>query len=271
MKFDLRPSRAIAGFLADGSSVNRRAASSRHAGVASVSALLRRGVASLALAAGFAGTLVAAPAQAAPADTMIKAVKFDDVKEVNKQLANGMDPNLTDDQGIPLLVLAAREQSNKVAAALVANPKTNIEAQDKAGENAMMLAALNGDLDLVKLLIAKGAEVNKKGWAPLHYAAANGHDDVVKLLLDQSAYVDAGSPNGTTPLMMAARGNHISTVKLLLDNGADLNVKNQLGLTALDFAKHYKAPDVVEGLTARIAQTQQQAPAAASAPQNSAK
>jgi ankyrin repeat protein len=187
---------------------------------------------------------------------MIKAVKFDDVNEVNKQLSHGMDPNLTDDQGMPLLVLAAREKSDKVAAALVANPKTNIEITDKAGENAMMLAALNGDMDMVQLLISKDAEVNKKGWAPLHYAAANGHDDIVKLLLDHSAYVDAGSPNGTTPLMMAARGGHISTVKLLLDNGADLNVKNQIGMNALDFAKQYKEPDVVEGLTARMQQTQ---------------
>ena len=86
----------------------------------------------------------------------------------------------------------------------------------------MMMAALNGDLDFVNLLIAKDAEVNKKGWAPLHYAATNGHDDIVKVLLDHSAYIDAGSPNGTTPLMMAARGGHVSTVKLLLDNGADL-------------------------------------------------
>jgi ankyrin repeat protein len=136
-----------------------------------------------------------------------------------------------------------------------------------------MLAALNGDVDLVNLLISKDAEVNKKGWAPLHYAATNGNDAVVKVLLDHSAYVDAGSPNGTTPLMMAARGGHVSTVKLLLDNGADLNVKNQLGLTALDFAKHYKEPDVVEGLTARMQQAQKQAPAGGSAPtpQNSAK
>ncbi len=79
----------------------------------------------------------------------------------------------------------------------------------------------------------------------------------MKLLLDHSAYVDAGSPNGTTPLMMAARGGHVSTVKLLLDNGADLTVKNQIGLTALDFAKTYKEPDVVEGLTARLQQMQQ--------------
>jgi ankyrin repeat protein len=216
---------------------------------------LRRAVARLALAGGFAcAALAALPAGAAPADTMIKAVKFDDVNEVNKQLAHGMDPNMTDNQGMPLLVIAAREKSDKVAAALVANPKTNIEIEDKAGENAMMLAALNGDMEMVQLLVSKDAEVNKKGWAPLHYAAANGHDDVVKLLLDHSAYVDAGSPNGTTPLMMAARGGHVSTVKLLLDNGADLTVKNQIGMNALDFAKQYKEPDVVEGLTARMQQ-----------------
>jgi uncharacterized protein len=223
--------------------------------------------------------LHAQPAAAAPADnTVIKAVKFDDVKEIKKQLANGVDPNMTDDYGMPLLVLAAREKSDKVAALLLDNPKTNIEIVDKAGENAMMLAALNGDVQLVNLLISKDAEVNKKGWTPLHYAATNGQDEVVKVLLDHSAYIDAGSPNGTTPLMMAARGGHVSTVKLLLDNGADLNVKNQLGLTALDFAKQYKEPDVVEGLTARMQQMQKQGPAvgvpaggAAPAPQNSAK
>jgi uncharacterized protein len=221
-------------------------------------AVLRRGAARLALAGSLACVALAAvPAHATPADTMIKAVKFDDVKEVNKQLANGMDPNLTDDQGIPLLVLAAREKSEQVVGALLANPKTNIEIEDKAGENAMMMAALNGDTNIVEQLIAKDAEVNKKGWAPLHYAATNGHDDIVKLLLDHSAYVDAGSPNGTTPLMMAARGGHLSTIKLLLDNGADLTVKNQIGMTALDFAKRYNEPDVVEGLTARMQQMQQ--------------
>lgn len=187
-------------------------------------------------------------AHAADLDSLIKAVKFDDVKAVQKALAHGVDPNATDKQGTPLLVIAAREKSDNVAKALMADPKIDLEKLDAAGENAMMLAALNGDADLVKALIDKGAEVNKKGWAPLHYAAANGHDDVVKMLLDESAYIDAGSPNGTTPLMMAARGNYLSTVKVLLDAGADSRVKNQLGLTALDFAKRYQAKDVIAGL-----------------------
>jgi len=240
------------------------------AAVSGFGAAAARRVAAASVALGIVGALLGAvPAQAASVDSLVKSVKFDDVKGVEKDLANGMDPNATDDQGMPLLVLAAREKSNKVAALLIANPKTNIEGEDRAGENALMLASLNGDTELVKLLISKDAEVNKKGWAPLHYAAANGHDDIVQLLLDNSAYVDAGSPNGTTPLMMAARGDHLSTVKILLDNGADLSVKNQLGLTALDFAKHYNAPDVTKGLTARMAQ--QGGGAHTAAPQNSAK
>jgi uncharacterized protein len=226
----------------------------------------------LALAGGLMCAAFASQgAYASPVDTMIKAVKFDDVKEVNKQLANGMDPNLTDKDGMPILVIAAREKSDQVAAALIANPKTDLEKLDPAGENAMMLAALNGDMDLVKLLISKDAEVNKKGWAPLHYAATNGHDDVVQLLIDHSAYIDAGSPNGTTPLMMAARGNHITTVKVLLDAGADPTVKNQLGLTALDFAKQYHAKDVTEGLTARLQSLQATPSGASASSQNSAK
>jgi ankyrin repeat protein len=212
------------------------------------------------LVAGFAlaTAVMAQPALAAPADSMIKAVKFDDVSGVTKLLSQGLDPNLVDDTGTPLLVIAAREKSDKVAQVLIDNPKTDIEKLDPAGENAMMLAALNDDLTLVNMLIAKDAEVNKKGWTPLHYAATNGHDDVVKVLLDHSAYIDAGSPNGTTPLMMAARGGHLSTVKLLLDEGADLRVKNQIGLTAVDFAKQYHEKDVAEGLAARLASMQNQ-------------
>jgi ankyrin repeat protein len=223
----------------------------------------------LACATGFAA--VSLPAQADELDSVVKAVKFDDVDAVQKSLKKGLDPNVTDKDGMPLIVLAAREKSDKVAAVLIDDKDTDIEKLDRAGENAMMLAALNGDLTLVALLIDKGAEVNKKGWAPLHYAAANGHDDVVKLLIDNSAYLDAESPNGTTPLMMAARGNHITTMKVLLDAGADVRLKNQLGLTALDFAKQYHAKDATEGLEDMFARERAASSASATPAQNGAK
>ncbi|MGV7246779.1 ankyrin repeat domain-containing protein, partial [Caballeronia sp. M23-90] len=109
---------------------------------------------------------IAQPVFAAPEDSMIKAVKFDDVSAVKKLLSQGIDPNLVDNTGAPLLVIAAREKSDKVGKLLAENPKTDLEKLDPAGENAMMLAALNDDLDFVNMLISKDAEVNKKGWTP---------------------------------------------------------------------------------------------------------
>lgn len=190
-------------------------------------------------------------AVAAPLDTMIKAVKFNDVSGVRKMLSKGVDPNAVDDQGIPLLVIAAREKSNDVALILMGDKRIDLQKEDKAGENAMMLAAIEKDAPMVQALIAKGAEVNKKGWTPLHYAASSGDDEIVKMLLDASAYIDAASPNGTTPMMMAARAGHVSTIDLLISQGADPTIKNQLGMTAQDFAKRYSEKDAITALAAQ--------------------
>jgi ankyrin repeat protein len=66
------------------------------------------------------------------------------------------------------------------------------------------------------------------------------------MLLEDSAYIDAESPNGTTPLMMAARYGSAKATQLLIEEGADLQTKNQLGLSALDFAKQGNRPDAQE-------------------------
>jgi len=176
-------------------------------------------------------------AQDAQRDAIAKAVAFDDVNELRSYLAQGGDPNGRDKTGMPWLMIAAREKSERVAQLLIDNPKTDLDILDAAGENALMFAALNQDQPLVKALIAKDAEVNKKGWTPLHYAATSGDADIIDILIEESAYVDAASPNGTTPLMMAARGDHVEAVNALLRGGADPTLKNQLGLSAVDFAK----------------------------------
>ncbi|MEX3605978.1 MAG: ankyrin repeat domain-containing protein [Burkholderia sp.] len=231
-------------------------------------AALRALVFAAACGTGLAASLVHAESR----DAIVKAVKFDDIADIGKQLKNGLDPNRTDDKGNPLIVIAAREKSDKVAEALASAPNVDLEKTDPAGENALMMASLNGDLPLVKFLVdKKGAEVSKKGWTALHYAATNGHDDVVSYLLDKSAYIDAGSPNGTTPLMMAARGNHDTTVTLLLDQSADPAIKNQVGVTALEFAKHYQAPDAVKILSTRTVRIGDGRPVSGAGGQSSAK
>lgn len=201
-------------------------------------------------------------ATAATSNTaLVKAVVFNDTKAVAQALKAGVDPNSRGEKGNPLLVIAMREKSADVATLLINDQRTDLDATNAAGENAMMIASLQGLTPMVKLLIDKDAEVNKKGWAPLHYAATNGHDDIVQILLDASAYVDAESPNGTTPLMMAARGGHITTCKVLLDGGADVRLKNQLGMTAVDFAMQSNQKEIADGLRKRLEQVNASRPA----------
>lgn len=164
------------------------------------------------------------------------AIKQDDAKTVSGLIQRGFDPNTRNVAGEHPLMLALREPSPKVLAALLAWPKIDVEVRNRQDESPLMIAALKGMTDVVRQLLDKGADVNKPGWTPLHYAATHGHLQIMNLLLEEHAYVDAESPNGTTPLMMAAMYGTPSAVKLLLEAGADPLLKNQLGLTAIDFA-----------------------------------
>ena len=187
--------------------------------------------------------------QAGSYEDFFSAIRNDDAGTIRQLLARGFDANSPDPQGQYGLILAIREPSVKVASALIDAPKINLNAFNALGESALMLAALKGQLDLAKKLVAKGADVNKTGWTPLHYAASNGHVEVIKLLLENHAYIDAESPNGSTPLMMASMYGNAQSVKLLIDEGADPLLKNQIGLTALQFAQRADRPDSAELLT----------------------
>lgn len=186
-------------------------------------------------------------------DDYFKAVKFDNVKQVQSLLQRGFDPNTVEEErGETGLMIALREDSSKVFELLLHTKDVNLDARARNGDSALMIAAYKGKYDAVKALLDKGAEPNQTGWTALHYAATVGNNQIVQLLLDRSAYIDAESPNQTTPIMMAARGGHILTVKLLLDEGADVTLKNGAGMTALDFARAGGFKDIVEGLTYRL-------------------
>lgn len=224
----------------------------------------------IALAAALTMALSGA-AFATPQDDLRNAVEYNRPALVQRYIAQGVDPNLNTRDGTPLLVDALKDKNIEVAEALIRAKHIDFERTNAAGENALMMAAYQGLLPIVKLLVETyDVEVNKTGWTALHYAATNGYDDIVKYLLDHAAYIDAESPNATTPLMMAAMGGHITTVKLLLDEGADMNLRNQQKMDVIDFAKRYHQDEIAAGLESRrrklAAQAGQPAPAAAPQP-----
>ena len=169
-------------------------------------------------------------------DDFIAAVTFDQPATVEKLLARGFDPNTPNEKGVTGLLLALQSESPKVAMVLAKHPQTQLNAQNNAGETPLMLAAINNRLELARVLIERGADVNKPGWTALHYAATRGHRDMMRLLLDNDAYIDSEAPNGSTPLMMAAYSAPPLAVKLLLEEGADPTLLNSAHASALDLA-----------------------------------
>lgn len=190
-------------------------------------------------------------ASAGPQEDFFKAVDIDAAHIVNGLLAQGFDPNQRDEKGQVPLFLALRSESRQVVAALLANPKTDIDAVNAHGETPVMMAALRGDLALTRQLLDRGARITREGWTPLHYAASGPEPRVVELLLDRGAPIDARSPNGTTPLMMAARYGAIDAADLLARRGADRVVRNDRGLNAADFAAGAGRDDLAQRLQPR--------------------
>lgn len=182
-------------------------------------------------------------------DDFFTAIKRDHESAVVALALRGFDLNTVDASGNHGLLLAIREGSPNVARFLVEQPSVQVETRNHNGESPLMMAALKGDLAMAKRLIERKAEVNKPGWAPLHYAATLSEPistAMVRLMLDHHAYIDAESPNRTTPLMMAAQYGLPQVVKMLLEEGADPMLQNEQGLSAIDFARLGNRKDSVD-------------------------
>lgn len=97
-----------------------------------------------------------------------------------------------------------------------------------------------GDPEMVRLLIQYRAKVNTKsmfGLVPLIIAAENGHLDLVRLLIDMGkADVNSDDNAGNTALHLAAQEGHEDIVRFLIERGADVNRKNESGQTPLEVA-----------------------------------
>jgi len=190
-------------------------------------------------------------AQAASDEALFQAVSRDDASSLSTLFLRGVDPNLKDAKGQTALTLALRGGSERAVAQLIGHPDIKVNLANGHDETPLMMAALRGQVDWMRRLLDKGAEVRREGWAPLHYAASSPNVEAVRLLLERGAVVDAPSPNGTTALMMAARYGAEASVRLLLAYGADAKTRNEQGLDAAEFARLGTREALAEALRKR--------------------
>lgn len=138
----------------------------------------------------------------------------------------------------------------------------DLEIEDYNGQTALNIAARNGHLDVVKLLLnfsqpcndgtgrMKRIDVNhadRDGWTPLRSASWGGHTEVVKLLIAHPACkIDLADKEGRTALRAAAWSGHEDILKILIEHGADVNSVDRQGRTSLIAASYMGHYDIVE-------------------------
>jgi ankyrin repeat protein len=252
--------------------------------------------AALAAAAAAAEDYVPPPKVKGGMTALVIAARSDNLESVKALLSAGAKVNQTSADGTSPLLAATQNGFYGVGRYLLDNGADANVANSK-GWTPLYIAVKNRNLetgtiplpsnvaplDFIQLLVAKGADPNKRisadtevhsgfkaqwlkeaGATPFFRAAVSGDLTVMKLLMEHGA--DPLLPTGdhTTPLMGAAgigwsdgfsheysENETLEAMQLLLDKGADVNAINDQGMTALHGAAHKAANNAILLLVAR--------------------
>jgi ankyrin repeat protein len=130
-----------------------------------------------------------------------------------------------------------------------------INCKNKQGMTPLHIAALKGNLPVVKFLLQKGALVDCKDndWlTPLHRAACRGHLPVVAFLIENKALVNCQNKDGFTPLHLACGQCHTDVVKYLIECGADSNMRDNTGFVPFFYANIKDHGPIIELFRATV-------------------
>ena len=196
------------------------------------------------------------------------AVHHDDVDLVIRLLDAGADPEARNDYGATPMSEAAVVGNVRVIERLL-DAGADVESPNPDGQTALMVVARTSNVAAAELLIDRGADVNRveqwRGQTALMRAAAQRQPDMLRVLVAHGAEVNArstvnnwarqvtGEPRavyrpagGLTALLYAAREGCLECVRILVDAGADPEMADPEGVTPLIMAitnGHYDAAD----------------------------
>ena len=139
-------------------------------------------------------------------DAFVQCVAEDKTEEVSLFLTAGFSPDTKDKKGVPLICVAAR----------------------------------NGKLNTLKLLLKAGAQVNliaeDRGSSALLDSAIERNKEMVKILIEAKADLNVQSKDGQTALVVVVGAGDDEISEMLIKAGADPDIKDALGVSARKYA-----------------------------------
>jgi ankyrin repeat protein len=197
-----------------------------------------------------------------------------DAALVKKLLIAGVKPNRAKITGETPLMTCSDAGTIKGVSALLSHGAELNAKENKEDQTALMWAVAEGHDEIVKLLVAAGADVNARSKAipaakphiiefsldlsvwgsnypttirwpeisgaftALHFAAQKGNLESARILLDAGVDINESHPEYGNALLIAVASAHEQMALFLLQNGADPNVKDGWGATPLHYALH---------------------------------
>jgi ankyrin repeat protein len=185
---------------------------------------------------------------------MLAAARAGDQAAVAQALSGGASANARNRIGETALVIALKSDRPALAMDMV-NAGTDVNLAAVNGVTPLMAAAHAGQTDIVRLLLAKGANVaavDRLQKSAMIYAAGQGRTDIVVLLLRAGVDPNAVYVHDLTALMWAAGYGKTETAQALVAAGARGELKDDRGKTALDIAREGNFAETVKLLEHQV-------------------
>jgi ankyrin repeat protein len=177
---------------------------------------------------------------ALPTIPLVKAAMEDDLEEVKSILLNAPNVNARDAGTRHSALDRAVLNGNRDMVQVLLWAKADVNARASDGETALMMIGDDTTAEIIWDLINNGAKVNLRdndGDTALISVAEIDNVEALKVLLDAGAKVNQTNNDGQTALMIAAENGRVHSVRALILAGADVNTRDKEGKTALMYAK----------------------------------
>lgn len=163
-------------------------------------------------------------------DNLHKAIQLEKLREVEEILNSEHGPRIMEipDKFDHLPLMIAVQKSSIELVELLIYKGATVNAQNETGKTALMLAAFYGRINIIKELNNNGATYgikDKAGGSVLHYAIDGGHVDAIQYILMDGHEVDPVNKHGWTPLLrLASMNGSKDCAEMLIKYNANLNV-----------------------------------------------
>ncbi|MFN4329457.1 MAG: ankyrin repeat domain-containing protein [Limnobacter sp.] len=165
-------------------------------------------------------------------------------------VAQGAEKHAKDNKGNQAIHLAATFANADAVKFCRDELGQSIEARGSLSITPLSVAAMRGNLEVMRWLVAQGADKHAKsddGNQAIHLAATFANADAVKFCRDELGQsIEARGSLGITPLLVAAMQGNLAVMRWLVAQGADKHAKSDDGNQAIHLAALFSNADAVK-------------------------